>query len=52
MLPVCGTTKMQEGTIVRIDTDIPVPTRDIVLVHRLVPQSEGNFTLYILACKS
>ena len=34
--------KMQEGTIVRIDTDIPVPTRDIVLVRsRLVPQSEG-----------
>ena len=26
----------------RIDTDIPVPTRDIVLVRsRLVPQSEG-----------
>ncbi len=34
--------KMQEGAIVRIDTDIPVPTRDIVLVRsRLVPQSEG-----------
>ena len=34
--------KMQEGSIVRIDTDIPVPTRDIVLVRsRLVPQSEG-----------
>ncbi len=34
--------KMQEGTVVRIDTDIPVPTRDIVLVRsRLVPQSEG-----------
>ena len=33
---------MLEGTIVRIDTDIPVPTRDIVLVRsRLVPQSEG-----------
>ncbi len=33
---------MQEGSIVRIDTDIPVPTRDIVLVRsRLVPQSEG-----------
>ena len=25
--------KMQEGSIVRIDTDIPVPTRDIVLVR-------------------
>ena len=25
--------KMQEGSIVRIDTDIPVPTRDIVLVQ-------------------
>ena len=38
----CGTTKCQEGTIVRIDTDIPVPTRDIVLVRsRLVPQSGG-----------
>ena len=34
--------KMQEGTVVKIDTDIPVPTRDIVLVRsRLVPQSEG-----------
>lgn len=34
--------KMQEGSVVKIDTDIPVPTRDIVLVRsRLVPQSEG-----------
>ena len=33
---------MQEGAVVKIDTDIPVPTRDIVLVRsRLVPQSEG-----------
>ena len=45
--------KMQEGTIVRIDTDIPVPTRDIVLVRsRLVPQSEGAATIYFLASES
>ena len=47
--------KMQEGSIVRIDTDIPVPTRDIVLVRsRLVPQSEGaaRFTSCSLIVKA
>ena len=35
-------TKLQEGTIVKIDTDIQVPERTIVLVQsRMVPQTEG-----------
>ncbi len=34
--------KLQEGSIVKIETDIPIPKRDIVLVRsRLLPQSEG-----------
>lgn len=43
MLPsIVVNKKITEGTVVKIDTDIPVPTRDIVLVRsRLVPQSEG-----------
>lgn len=34
--------KMQEGTIVKLDTDIAVPERKIVLVQsKMVPQTEG-----------